>query len=463
MTLITSEIFTCFGNDYQRQGDFVKAQACYEKAISLDPNHLPALANLATVLSAQNKLVAATAILHRVTSQTPNDPDQWLALGNVLMRRNKLVGCMPALCRALELRPENPDVHVNLAAVEYRRRNYEKAEELLNHVLSLGQTHHSTYFDLSHVKLGQGDLEAGLGLYEYRWHTMVHGPAWDHHIPEWTGEDLTKKHILIHAEQGFGDTIMLSRFISWIRAKKVTFAVPGTLVMLFKAQTLGNEVSVIDLENLPLNASRVYDFHTPMFSMLRWLGATKQDINSKPYLFAPDDGPTVSKTNKFKVGICWASGSHGDKQANWRRRVTDLETWLPLAEIPDVQLFSLQRDTGTKDIADIGAGGLIVDLMPEVDDWSDTAKLINQLDLVISVDTGVVHLAGALGKPVWMLSQQSPCWRWWNIENGNGLPWYSDFKIFWNQGPNNWSEMLDDCWVKLTKDTSYSQPSSEEN
>jgi Tfp pilus assembly protein PilF len=438
--------FTNMGNDFQRQGAFQNAQNCYEQAVRLDPNYLPALANLATVLSLLGKLEVATTILYRVTEQAPNDPDQWLALGNVLMKRGRLVECMPALTMALNLRPENPDIHGNLAAAAYRRRDYESAQSSLEHVLSLGQNHHSVYFDLAHVKLAQGDLEAGLKLYEYRWHTLVHGPAWDHHIPEWQGEDITDKHILVHAEQGFGDMIMLSRFVSWIKAKRVTVAAPSSMVDLFETQPIGDET--IDIDDLSPDSNMIYDFHTPMFSMLRWLGVTKADIDPKSYMVAPAKGPIVPKTGRCNVGICWASGNHRDKQSGWRRRVTDLKMWLFLAEIHNVQLWSLQRDTGTEEIENLGAGGLITDVMPQITSWADTAKLISQLDLVISVDTGVAHLAGALGTRCWMLSQRSPCWRWWNIGFNSGLPWYDDFSILW-RSDENWLTMLSDCWEEL--------------
>jgi len=220
------------------------------------------------------------------------------------------------------------------------------------------------------------------------------------------------------------------------------------MIDLFNAQFWG--VNLIDINELPEQSNEIYDFHTPMFSMMRHLGINKNDIDPRPYLDPPkDSGIVVPKYGMFNVGICWASGNHRNRQANSRRRATDLELWLPLAEHRNVQLWSLQKDTGTQDINNLGAAGLINDLMGEVDSWGDTASLISQLDLVISVDTGVVHLAGALGVPCWMLSQQSPCWRWWNIENGNGRPWYEDLEIIWSKKADGWKDMLLDAWRDL--------------
>jgi len=440
------------GNEAQKRGDFAKAQVYYEEAVRRDPSDLASMANLATMLSAQNKLDAAEALLRRIVVRAPNDSDQWLALGNVLMRQEKLDECLAPLNKALELRRENPDIHVNLAAAAYRKREFDTAERLLRHVLSLGATHHSTWFDLAHVMLAQGNLDNGLELYENRWHTLAHSEAWDHHIPEWRGEDLTNKHLLISAEQGFGDMIMLSRFIESLDADEVYIAVPSSMTRLFATQCWG--IDVFDLSHLPVDLGEMCDYHVPMFDLMRWLKVVPGEIDPTPYLVSPANGPVVPKTGAFNVGICWASGNHGTKN-NWRRRVTDLSLWLPLAEVPGVRLWSLQIDTGKSDIAACGAGGLVCDYMDRITDWADTAALVNQLDLVISVDTGIVHLAGALGVPVWMLSQKSPCWRWWNIARGSGLPWYEDFQIYWRESADySWQSLLKRAKADLSDLTS---------
>lgn len=426
---------------YQRQGGFQRAEAAYTEILKSDPSNLPALANCATLLAKRNKLVAAETMLKRVTEQAPYDADQWIAFGNVLARRGKFLESRHALSTAMDLRPENPDIYINLAMVAYQQRNYKDAEEFLYKVMALGLDTDRVRFDLAHSKMGQADLEMGLLLYENRWATLEHSPAWDYHIPEWQGEDLTGKHILVHEEQGFGDTIMTSRFICELSAREITLAVHRSIMRLFSTQEWGG-IRVVDLADLPPNSNEIFDFHSPLFSIMRHLNVSRRTIDPQPYLLSTNQNAfPVPKSGLLDVGICWASGDRGERK-NARRRVTDLDLWLPLSGIHNVRLWSLQKEGGREAISQLSAEALIVDVMASVSDWADTASLVSQLDLVISVDTGVVHLAGALGVPVWMLSQYSPCWRWWDIEQGTGQPWYEDMRIYWQHEPDDWKPLL---------------------
>lgn len=429
-----------------RRGNYAKARALYSQAYRQDRSFVAPLANLAHVLGLQGHLEAAVSCLRRITALAPEDYNQWLALGNALLRLERYTECKGPLVHASRLRPEQPDIWHNLALVAYRQQDYDEAEILLNKVIELGHDDHHALFDLAHAKMAQGKLTEGLALYESRWHTLVHSPAWDFHIPEWRGEDLTDKRILVHLEQGYGDTIMCSRFLGALKGQ-VTFAVSPNLIRLFDEQNWG--IDVINWGSLSDNANQIYDFHTPMFSMMRWMGIEPIDIVPEPYLTAdPNSGYQIPRNGSFDVGICWASGDHGQK-INWRRRVSDLKDWLQLAEVPDVRLWSLQKDESRNQIAELGAEALVGDVMDDMTDWLDTANFIKQLDLVISVDTAVVHLAGALGVPVWMISQYSPCWRWWDIDNGTGRPWYDDISIIQQKSPGDWKSALAEIKLDL--------------
>lgn len=429
------------GITQQRRGDFEAARLSYAEAYRLDPEFLPALANVAQMLARQGRLSTAVNCLRKVVAKFPHDPSQWLALGNALMRLEQWTEAKVALTRAAELRPENPDIWHNLGLMAYRRRDFCSAERYLDKVRELGVDKPEIVSDIAHVKLAQGNLAEGLMLYdESRWQTLVHSPAWDFHIPEWKGEDLSHKKILVHAEQGYGDTIMTSRFLVELDCDGITLAVTKDLIRLFDSQMW--DMDVVDLAQLPENAHEVFDFQSPLYSVMRWLDISRDDIDPYPYLDAVVRGPKVPKINNvLDVGICWASGDRGDR-LNWRRRVTDLKLWLPLAEVPNVRLWSLQKDHERHNIRVLGAEALVNDVTDDFSDWADTAGFVSQLDLVISVDTAAAHLAGAIGVPVWMISQHSPCWRWWNLENGNGLPWYDAMEIFWQSGPEDWAPVL---------------------
>lgn len=451
MTLSPAESLNKEAVAAQIQGDLASARKFYLTALEAEPDYLPALANLAAIASERNELGVGIVILKRLVQLVPQDGNQWNNLGNLLTRSERYDEADFAFARAAELCPDNTATWHNLGLLRLRQGRYFEAVVFFNRVQSLGHDSDQVHEDIAHAMLADGsDLPSALDVYEARWHRLVHLEPWDFYIKEWQGEDLAGKSILLHAEQGFGDTIMTARFVTNVRAlgARVTLAVPPALVELFLAQD--NGIDVINVHSLTEAEASHFDFHSPLYSTMRWLGVTRESISPAPYIKAPDLMVAPPIRGAFNVGICWASGRRGT-QLDWRRRHSPLSEWLKLAQLPNVHLWSLCIDHELQtEVEAIGAEMLVH--RPKFANFAETAAFIASLDLVISVDTAVAHLAAAMGKPTWMLSQFTPCWRWWDIHRGDtGRPWYQSMRILPQHRPGDWESQLYVCHRDLSE------------
>lgn len=432
-------------NEYNLKGDIEAARHHYCAALAIDPANPAALVNLSVIYSHQGKFAAAISMAKKAIAVAPLNGNFWNNLGNYLMLNRDFSEAEAALNHALILTPMNIDTLYNLALLYHRQQDTESAIVCLRKCMDLGQVGPGAWRDLAHMQLKLGEnLQEALRMFEMRWTELPHLPAWDYHIPEWQGEDLKGKRVLFHAEQGYGDTLMCARFYRNLRARgaDVVMSVQDALIPLFQSQLWVTEVSSI--VSLSEEEARAFHFQTPHFSAMRWLGTEWDNIDPAPYIIPPEIWTPEVDKSLFNVGICWASGKRNNFN-DFLRRVSPLSDWLPLTETLGTRFYSLQKEAGSEDVEDIGADGLIEDRAQGFIDWSHTAAFISKLDLIISVDTAVAHLAGAMGKPVWMISQYTPCWRWQKIREGSGLPWYNSMRIFTQSDPKSWKEPLAQC------------------
>jgi hypothetical protein len=421
------------------QGDLDGAKLHYLAALKVDPGFIPPAANLVGVLGQQDCLVAALAHARQIIARSPDNGDIWCQIGNLLTRLERYDEAESALVHATELRPDNRNAWHNLGLLQYRMGNWPRALAAFDTVIALGGDSDAIRNDRAHVLLAMERLSEGLVDYEGRWKDLPHLPAWDFRIPEWTGQDLTNKSILLHSEQGFGDMIMTSRF--WLDifrlGAKVTLGTPESMIDLFGSQDWNIDILAIEAMN---ESNMRFDYQSPTYGAMRWLGIERFSIRSASYLSAPAISVPNVYRNTRNIGICWRSNN--EKSGNWRHRVSQLSDWLPLAELPNVQLWSLCKNDSSREIVDLGAEALVLDLMPKLNTWGQTAAFVDKLDMVISVDTAVAHLAAAMGRPTIMLSQFNPCWRWWNIANGTGQPWYETMTIIRQNAPGQWADQV---------------------
>jgi hypothetical protein len=293
-------------------------------------------------------------------------------------------------------------------------------------------------WDRSLTRLVMGDFERGWPEYEIRWR-LKHNPPRRFPFPLWEGQEDRRLSLLVHHEQGLGDTIHFCRYLPMVAPKvgRLVFECQAELARLMGTLPGVAEVIPSGRQAPPC------DYHVPLLNIPRYFNTTFGNIPAEvPYLRAPDGTvtPTIQRAagTKLAVGIVWAGKpSHN----NDKNRSTALERFLTLADLPGVSLYSLQKGLRTADIQTLGAQALIQDVGSKLTDFAETAALLPQLDLLVSVDTAVVHLAGALGVPTFVLMPYTPDWRW--LRGRDDTPWYPTLRLFRQTKPREWDSVFD--------------------
>lgn len=420
------------GAQFMAQEDFEAARLHFMAAAQLDSNNPDVLSNLAASLYRLRKYETGAMVARRAVTVAPNHFMAWnnLAINLVTLGRN--IEGRAAAAKGLALNPTDRPLHHTLGSLFLRQNKFAQAEEAFKKAISLGYDAYATRNDLGLALISQAKLEEGLAEYEVRWQQLYQNPIWVIGMPEWKGEDLASKSILVHSEQGYGDSIMLCRFLEKIRGvcPSVALATQKPLIKLLEHNFPGLEI--FDVQELPveiLSQKRKFDFHTPMLSMMRHLKIKKGEISSEPYLSVdkPLDRPL---SGRYKIGICWSSGDHAEEMQLIRRRVP-LEKLLKLGEIPGVRMISLQKGRDSQDIYSLGAEALVIDPMPRISSFYDTARVIREVDIVVAVCTSVAHLAGAMGKKCFVMLQKPRFWAYW--DSPKGTPWYQDYNLYYRE------------------------------
>src|SRR6266404_3831425 len=439
------------------------ARLYFDAALLKEPDHGRALHNLSCALIQGHLLPAALSTARRALNSGLDNNGVLMnitaalnGLGQfeeVLEGTDKIIRSMPPFDPRLPAVLHNRGLVLNhLEQYEEAVKSYEKAlilassEDQKNMILS----------DRALAILAIGKIVEGCREYEVRWTNRLYkSKVWELGIPQWQGESLEGKRIILQHEQGFGDGVMLVRLVPelLLRGANVSLAVPGPLVELFTHHVPWQGVPVFEW-NDDEERMREWraDYQVPMLTALGLLGYKPKHIFDNPYLHATPDKDNLGPPG-FRVGLCWASGYHSFALAI-RRRYVPLSLFFPLAEIPGVRLVSLQKDDPAKDILNLGAESFIHDAMARCSDFADMARVIAGLDLVVSVDSAVVHIAGALGIPCIMLGPYVRCWRWWGGETG--WPWYKDFRIFKQSQWGVWNKEVERV-IDLVKELKLDQ------
>jgi tetratricopeptide (TPR) repeat protein len=420
------------------ENEFEPARLHFLAALSLEPNHPEALQNLGATLRNLQHYAAAEVVSHRSVIASGGNVFCRSNLGVSKLSMKKYSESFDILRQVAVDLPDSGMSQHNFGLILYLLGRYKEALSYFDKARALTPNNPQIESDRALTLLSLGNIAEGLAAYEIRWELLAKSKIFTMPIAEWQGEPLKDARILLHHEQGFGDSIMLSRFIPSVQAlgAHITLAVPDSLIKLFSQSF--NFIKVVSLDDENLLSSGVYDYHSPLLSTMRHLEIKAHEINPEPYLKAKGTF-RLKLPQGFKIGICWASGNHG-KAFIERRRVVPLTAFLPLIQNPGIALISLQMGKDVNDIVKNGLEGLVFDISPCVENFADTAAVISQLDVVITVDSAVAHLAGALGKPTIMLSPFSRCWRWWG--KTEGWPWYSLMKILYQSEDGTWTAAM---------------------
>jgi tetratricopeptide (TPR) repeat protein len=461
------------GNTYLLQGNLPAAAASYRRTTTLDPGHAEAHYNLGIVLKDQSEFAPAAEAFRRALLAKPDYPEALNNLGTMLQELDDFSAAGDALRRAIALKPDLAEAHSNLGGNFWLQGDLAGAVDSCRHAVALKPELADAHCHLGHVLYDQGDLGAALecyqraatlkpdsgeflyyaGLvhllrgdfsagwqdYEYRWHTRTLCKAQRKFAqPLWHGEPLNGARILLHAEQGLGDAIQFVRYAPLVTARggRVTLEVQPQLRRLIAG--MQGEAQVLSHGD-PLPNFR---WQCPLMSLpLAFKTELATVPASVPYLRADvAERETWSprlQGSGLRVGVAWA-GNPGHSRD--RTRSIPLVDLAPVIAVEGTRFYSLQKGEAATRIRELPSGLMVTDLDPELRDFADTAAVVANLDLVISVDTAVAHLAGALGKPVWVLLHHTPDWRW--LLGREDSPWYPTARLFRQPAPGDWASVI---------------------
>ena len=434
------------GNLFGEKGEPSRAFKAYQKAIVLNPKHAEAHCKIGDIFQEQGNLDQAINSYHMALDSCPDLAEGHNNLGSVLKKKNQLDAAIVAFEKAIETNPKHVRAYSNLGATLVEKNKLEEATQHFEKALSLNPNFADVHFNQAIILLLQGRLKAGWEKYEWRWDSIQKSQKRDFKQLLWDGTSLKGKTILVHTEQGFGDAIQFVRYVDLVCDLDTTVIVEceAELKTLFK--------SIGRIDKLMTKGEKIHSFdvHVPLLSLPHIFGTTLKNIPAKiPYLYPDTKTNSILLSNndhKFKIGIAWTGNP---EHINDHNRSVDLKRFGCLLDVGDCEFFSLQVGEHSEDIKQCGYHHIIKDLGTQFTNFHHTALAILQLDLVISVDTAVAHLAGALGKPVWTLLPFMPDWRW--MLNRSDSPWYPSMTLFRQKEIGNWTPVFEQLKLALTR------------
>ncbi len=414
-----------------------EAVAAGRRALKLEPNYPEALSNLGVALYEQTDFEAAAGRYRRAIELRPDFALAHSNLGNALYAMKRFDEAAAAYRRAIGLAPNFADAWSNLGTTLHHAGCYEDGMAALRRAIALAPHHANAHSGLGILLLMRGDF--GEGWEEYEWRLLsseVKGPRFPQR--PWQGESLAGRHLYVQAEQGFGDTIQFARYLPLLQARAgaVSLRVHQGLATLLRESLPG--VEVFGDRGTPAPA----DCECALLSLPRLFKTRLETIPAAvPYLRVPAEvaacwRQALGTVPGLKAGVAWAGRP---EHVNDFRRSLDLATLAPLLATPGVGFVSLQAGPRAADIK-AQAVRQLDDLSPKLGDFAATAGAVAALDLVVAVDTSVAHLAGALGKPVWVLLPWVTDWRWLIGREDN--PWYPTMRLFRQRQNEPWSEVV---------------------
>lgn len=427
------------GTALSKLGRFDEALASYRDVLAIDPNMAEAHFNAGNAYQAQGRHNAAIASFERALALRADYAEAHVNLGSLIGRLGDYAGAEAHYRRAVALRP-NPTHLVCLGGSLAAQGRLDEEEVFYRQALALDPHHADAHQNLAWLLLKRGDYRQGWAEFALRWRKRDYDAIAVPGVAEWHGEPLDGRRLLVVGEQGFGDHFQFLRFASVLQQRGATIdlcvrepllplveRIPG-VSRAFSGQPQGD-----------------YDFWVPMMSVPSCVGTELSTIPAGlPYLFADKAkvkawrkrvGPV--NRSKRKVGLVWAgSPTFG----NDRYRSMTLADLSALSELKSVAWYALQKGPAHAQLADAPSAFRAHDFTAELSSFDETAALIMLLDLVIAVDTGVAHLAAALGKPVWLLLPANSDWRW--LETRSDTPWYPGMKLFRQKKVGDWAAVV---------------------
>ena len=415
------------GNLLRDTGDLRGAAEHYAACLESAPSAVEVRYALGIVLRALGHTDAAETHLQRAAKDLVRDPRPWTALAALALERNQTKDAAAHIAKALEVAPKNADALNVSGLVSHAMADFAGAYTAFDQALAADPNHAESHYNRGTLRLLLGEWSAGWADFEWRWQNRARLTGAPMHIPPWRGEDPHRQTVLLVCEQGYGDAIQFIRFAPVLKAKGASVILhcrPALHRLIAEApgvDGVGNPGDAVDAQ-----------VWAPLMSLPFLLGTSEADIPTKDgYLCLTR---TMPRTQQFRrVGLVWAgSPTHGNDAI----RSMTLKDLAPILTCTDCVFYSLQMGERRNDLSRDANAGQIFDVMSDVTDFRDMADRLSGLDALVSVDTAVAHLAGAIGLPTFILLPHVPDWRW--MLSRSDTPWYQSVRLFRQTTPGNW-------------------------
>jgi tetratricopeptide (TPR) repeat protein len=427
---------------------FDEALASFDRALALRPDDAEAHINRGNALRELKRIDEALASYDRAIAVRPDYVEAFNNRSVMLQELRQFDEALASLDRALALRPDYVEALTNRAVALHALKRFDEALLSYERVQALRPDYAEAHCNESHLRLLMGDFELGWRKYEWRWKNPSLEPfERTFQQPLWLGEDdVEGKTILIHSEQGFGDVMQFCRYVPLVAARgaQVLFGVPQSLYDLMTTSFDGTAQVLGEGAEVPQ-----YDRHCPLMSLPLAFGTTLKTIPSQtPYLRASHENirawsSRLGAKRGPRIGVVW-SGNPAHK--NDHNRSIDFRVFSRLLD-RDATFVSLQKEVRPDDASAVRDRTDLLQIADDLMTFADTAAVVANLDLIISVDTSVAHLAGALAIPVWILLPFVPEWRW--LIDRSDSPWYPTARLFRQDAPGDWPAVIDHIVAEL--------------
>ena len=437
------------GNALNELKRYDEALAAYDKALSINPNFAGAWHGRGTVLDELKRYHEALGAYEKASGLAPDLTEAWLGRGNVFYALKRSEEALTSFDRALTLDRNLAEAWLGRGNVFTDLKRLDEALTCYDKAIVLKPDFATAYFNRARGKLLVGRFKEGWTDYEWRWGAQ-HFPSKrpDLNVPDWQGKSLSGCHLLVYGEQGLGDIIQFVRYLPLLAEQKceITFLVQEKLARLLRQSI--PQVNIVGT----LGDVRGIDVQAALMSLPHRFDTELSSIPNKvPYLKAEPElearWKTRIGTHGFKIGIAWQGNPIGKIDEG---RSIPLREFVRLSRISGVRLISLQKHAGLEQLAalpkDTGIETLGEDFDNGADAFIDTAAVMNSLDLIITSDTSIAHLAGALGRPAWVVLKEVPDWRW--MLDREDSPWYPTLRLFRQSQRDDW----DSVYAKMERE-----------
>ncbi|MBU6499131.1 MAG: tetratricopeptide repeat protein [Rhodospirillales bacterium] len=443
--------------EYVEAGRLDAAERLLGHILAVAPRQTDAVHLKGLIAFRRGNTAEAAALMERSIAEGGIKSAHFRNLSELYRLQVRLDEALTAARRAVALDPADPLGPFNLAMIHYDRLEISACIAAARHAVDLRPN-----LPQAHMKLGQAHLligEFAKGWEEYEWRYQIPGAqplmppnfAARANAPQWNGQDLGDGILLLIADQGFGDVVMFTRYIPWVLERCAHVAIACSAEML---PILRRHFPAVPMFNR-WDECPPYAAFCPFSGLPRLHGTRLDSIPAKiPYLFADPPRSALWRerldalvpAGLRRIGIAWAGRPTHNNDIN---RTITLDTLAPLAEVPGIALVSLQKGPATAQIAAYKGAAPLIDLDRQIADFDDTMAVIENIDLVVCVDTSVGHFAGAMGRPAWVMVPQAPDWRW--LLGREDSPWYPSLRLLRHRAPRRWDLLVPDVAAELRR------------